>query len=76
MDLTFHFFGRLRERRGTSEERHPFVAGKDLAQWYDGFHLGCDRAAVAVAVNDDLVAWSTPVQPGDRVAFLPPVSGG
>jgi molybdopterin synthase sulfur carrier subunit len=29
-----------------------------------------------VAINDCFAQWSDPVQPGDTVAFIPPVTGG
>jgi molybdopterin converting factor small subunit len=29
-----------------------------------------------VAVNDEFCEWSAPLQPGDRVVFIPPVAGG
>jgi sulfur-carrier protein len=34
------------------------------------------RASLSAAVNEAYAKFSTPVSPGDDVAFLPPVSGG
>ncbi|RPI26732.1 MAG: MoaD/ThiS family protein [Acidobacteria bacterium] len=34
------------------------------------------RPVTLVAVNEVCGNWQTPVSPGDRVAFFPPVSGG
>ena len=38
--------------------------------------LGRFRAVTLTAVNDEYVDWEAPVEPGDSVAFFPPVSGG
>jgi molybdopterin synthase catalytic subunit len=46
----------------TLRQQHPELAA------YDG--------AVAIAVNQSFAALSTPLEPGDEVALLPPVSGG
>lgn len=34
------------------------------------------RGTLAVAVNEDYVAWDRELQSGDAVIFIPPVSGG
>jgi len=34
------------------------------------------RPVTLVAVNEVYGNWETPVAPGDRIAFFPPVSGG
>ena len=38
------------------------------------FPLG--RESVQVAVNDEFASWDVALRPGDRIAFLPPASGG
>ncbi len=38
--------------------------------------LGLDPRYFRAAVNDEFVFWDHPLQAGDTVAFLPPMSGG
>jgi sulfur-carrier protein len=35
-----------------------------------------ERDSVHVAVNDAYVSWDAPLRAGDRLVFIPPVSGG
>jgi sulfur-carrier protein len=79
------FFANLRERLGTGAEvveipdSASTVAGlrQHLMQrggaWQDV--LG-DMKVVRVAVNQDMAAANVPLNPGDEVAFFPPVTGG
>ena len=77
--ITIQWFARLRERRGLEHESLA-CAPTDAAGLYDllaeRHHLGLERASVAVAINEALCAWDTPITEGDTVVFLPPVSGG
>ena len=77
--VTIHWFARLRERRGLDHETITSAA-TDASGLYDqlaGTHLlGLERSSVAVAVNEALCPWDTPIADGDTVVFLPPVSGG
>jgi molybdopterin synthase sulfur carrier subunit len=79
------FFANLRERLGTGAEvveipdTASTVAGLRLhlvrrgGAWNDV--LG-DMKVVRVAVNHDMAAANAPLNPGDEVAFFPPVTGG
>jgi molybdopterin synthase sulfur carrier subunit len=79
------FFAGLRERLGTEGEvieipdSASTVAGLRLhlmqrgGAWQDA--LG-DMKVVRVAVNHDMAAANAPLNPGDEVAFFPPVTGG
>ena len=79
------FFANLRERLGTGAEvveipdSASTVAGLRLhlmqrgGAWQDV--LG-DMKVVRVAVNHDMAAANAPLNPGDEVAFFPPVTGG
>lgn len=73
------YFGLLSERRGLAEERLDSPA-RTPAELYDAIDaaspLGMARNDIRAAVNDEFVAWDHPLQDGDRVAFLPPMSGG
>ena len=74
-----HYFGMLAERRGLADETtsaEAATAAGIFAILAAKHALGIDRAAVRVAVNDELVSWNHPLNDGDRIALLPPMSGG
>ena len=75
------FFGRLRELIGVAEERAEIAEGATLAdlfrQFADRFPaLAGFRTSLVASRNQEFAAWDTELQPGDEIAFLPPVSGG
>jgi len=73
------YFGLLAERRGLFEERlqHPATTAVELYESLDATHrLGLASEDFRVAVNDEFVPWNHPLQDGDRIALLPPMSGG
>ena len=41
--------------------------------WHD---VLADMKVVRVAVNQDMAAVNAPLNPGDEIAFFPPVTGG
>jgi molybdopterin converting factor subunit 1 len=75
------YFGRLKELSGSSEES---VELRDGARIEDLFahcsssrpELRKFRPSLVAARNREFAAWDTPLQSGDEVGFLPPVSGG
>lgn len=77
--ITVEYFAVFRAQAKRSAEDLPFD-GASLADVYErvrgrhGFAL--DRASVHVAVNDAYAPWDRALAPGDRVVFIPPVSGG
>jgi len=83
--LTIFYFAWLRERTGTSHENvtPPASVGTvgELVNWLAARSPGhasafANRRTVRCAVNQDFADPATPVQPGDEVAFFPPVTGG
>lgn len=83
--LTVLYFAWLRERVGTSQEELALPAGVatvgDLVAWLaeqSPRHSMAfeNRQTIRCAVNQDFADSSTPVHPGDEVAFFPPVTGG
>ena len=61
----------LLERDGLIARRHglgTFVARQPEFASY--------RRSVVASRNQEFAAWSTPLDSGDEIAFLPPVSGG
>ena len=79
--LNVLFFGRLKDAIGHSQESVEIPSDSRIEDLfaqcvarYPG--LADHRKAMAVSRNREFAAWTTPLQPGDEVAFLPPVSGG
>jgi molybdopterin converting factor subunit 1 len=73
------YFGMLAERRSLAEENvsHSSETPVALYAWLDAQHqLGLAVSDLRAAVNDEFVTWDHPLNDGDRVAFLPPMSGG
>ncbi len=77
--ITVEYFAvfRAQARRASEEIPHD---GASPAAIYDtlraryGFAL--ERSSVHVAINDAYAAWEATLNPGDRLVFIPPVSGG
>lgn len=68
------FYGRLAERHGR-EVAVQLSAATTVASLRARFD-GLDAATVRALVNDELASEETEVTAGDRVDFLPPLSGG
>lgn len=73
------YFAILRSQRGLVEEVVDTAASTPAALYDElrarhGFTL--TGASIRVAINDEIVPMHTPLQPGDSVTFIPPISGG
>ena len=85
MKVKVLFFANLRERVGQAVE---VVDIPDSASTVAGLRLHLmkrggawqevlsDMKVVRVAVNHDMAAANAPLNPGDEIAFFPPVTGG
>lgn len=78
---TYHvcYYGLLAERRGLAEEQVCDAADTPAglyAALNERHALGLSQTALRVAVNDEFVSWHHPLRDGDRIALLPPMSGG
>lgn len=77
--IQVHYYAVLREQRGCSEEQiittstTPQALYSELAARH-GFHLPMSR--LRIAVNSRFADWTTPLNQGDTVVFIPPVAGG
>ncbi|SNR99973.1 molybdopterin synthase subunit MoaD [Methylobacillus rhizosphaerae] len=78
------YFARLRESLGTRSEQLEWPVPASIAElkrqlaarggnWHEQF---ADNPSLCVAVNQQLATETATVQPGDEIAFFPPVTGG
>ena len=79
MKLHIQYFALLKDQRGLSEETIDTDATDpeevyQLLKAANGFTLPI--AALKVAVNEDFADWSTQLNDGDTLVFIPPVAGG
>jgi molybdopterin converting factor small subunit len=75
------FFGGLKEVAGSAEEFVELKPGSCIEDLFGQFILRCPelarfRRSLVASRNQEFAAWSTRLDSGDEVAFLPPVSGG
>jgi molybdopterin converting factor subunit 1 len=75
------FFGRLKDVAGLAEQASEVAEGATIEALFADLvkcngELARFRPALVASRNQEFAAWSTPLRPGDEIAFLPPVSGG
>jgi len=74
-----HYYGPFREAAGLSEEtvQSAAVTAADLSDEISRQRgVRFDLSVLRVALNDQVVPWTTEVADGDTVVFLPPFAGG
>jgi molybdopterin converting factor subunit 1 len=81
MFVTIRLFARLREIAGTAQLERELPDGATAETAWNTLagefrDLADYQRTVSVAVNEEYARFSTALQDGDEVAFLPPVSGG
>ena len=74
-------FAGLREQAGWAEQQWPSAPQRDAVLtprqlWLKLQLPGALDQQVRVAINQQFADADTPLQPGDELAFLPPISGG
>jgi sulfur-carrier protein len=79
MTIQVDYYAAFREQRGRAGESVQTAARTPLElygelQRQHGF--AWQPGSLQVAVNDEFCEWHTPLQTGDRVVFIAPVSGG
>jgi molybdopterin converting factor subunit 1 len=78
--VAIRYFAVLRDLAGSDSESVGIEQGETAARVYmrlaekHGFPLGL--ADVRMAVNDEFTSQDHPLSDGDRLVFIPPVSGG
>jgi molybdopterin converting factor subunit 1 len=81
MQVRVLFFGQLKDLVGAAEEQVELPAGASVADLVVRYQQRVPRweqfqPVLAVAVNQEYADAAARLNPGDEVAFLPPVSGG
>jgi molybdopterin converting factor subunit 1 len=81
MRVTIRLFARLRDLAGSGELVREVPASATVQDVWRALvaevpALSDYERTLSVAVNADYSRMSAPVQEGDEIAFLPPVSGG
>jgi sulfur-carrier protein len=79
MKVEISYFAWLRERAGLEAETVETSAMTPAQLWteLDARHdFATERRHLRVAVNDAFSTWDVRLSDGDRVVFIPPVSGG
>ncbi len=73
-------FARLREQAGWAERQWSTAGASDPIvtprQVWQLLELPEELSNVRIAINQQFAEPDTPLQPGDELAFLPPISGG
>lgn len=75
------FFGRLKEVAGSGEQSAEVSVGASIGDLFDRYvqanpELARYRPSLVASRNQEFAPWNAVLEPGDEVAFLPPVSGG
>lgn len=81
MEKTIHvqYFALLREQRGQSEETLHIDAQTPKALYArlkKDYRFTLPEESVRVSINERFAPWHAELKTGDRLVFLPPVSGG
>lgn len=76
--IKVHYFARLRELTGKSEEvlDKQSMTVQEILDWGEGSYPGFGKDTVHVAVNEEYALKDDIISSGDVCAFIPPVSGG
>lgn len=76
--IKVHYFARLRELTGKSEEviEQDSLTVRELLNWAEVTYPGFGKDTIQVAVNEEYALKDDVIKSGDVCAFIPPVSGG
>jgi molybdopterin synthase catalytic subunit/molybdopterin converting factor small subunit len=74
--ITVRLFAGLRELAGTASRDLELPTGSSVEEVWDALGLGAEPAGLLYAVNRAYAQRGQPLEEGDEVALIPPVSGG
>ena len=75
------FFGKLKDIAGFSERSIEIRSKETIDELFQRLsrdlpQIAAFRSSVVASRNQEFAPWTTVLEPGDEIAFLPPVSGG
>jgi molybdopterin synthase catalytic subunit len=76
MEVTVRLFAMLRERAGAGEVTVELPEGARVADALAALGGLADGLPLVMAVNREYASEDAPLDPGDELALIPPVSGG
>lgn len=76
MKIVVRLFAGLREQAGTRERTLKLPSGSTVASVWPALALGEEPPGLLIAVNRAYADRDAPLEDGDEVAMIPPVSGG
>ena len=77
--IHIQYYAALREQRKCTEEtvQTSAITPSDLYKELKAkYNFTLSENILRVAINDEFKDWTTPLQSGDRIVFIPPVAGG
>ena len=77
--VSVQYFAVLKDLTGISEEvikTSSLIASDLFKEICSRYHFTMPINQLRVAINDDFCEWDTQLKEGDKVVFIPPVSGG
>ena len=78
-EIHIQYYALLREERGVSQETVSTGAATAQDLYFElqkKFKFKLSTDLLRVSVNDEFLAWETPLKSGDKIVFIPPVAGG
>jgi molybdopterin converting factor subunit 1 len=76
VEVTVRLFAMLRERAGAPEVTLELPEGARVADALTELRTLAEGIPLVLAVNREYASEETPLDPGDELALIPPVSGG
>ena len=76
--ISVQYFAVLKDLTGKTEEgiaTSALIASELFKEIGARHHLTMPINLLRVAVNDDFCEWDYPLKDGDKIVFIPPVSG-
>ncbi|GAC1633471.1 MAG: molybdopterin converting factor subunit 1 [Candidatus Acidiferrum sp.] len=75
------FFGKLKDIAGVAERSVDFHSKDTIDDLFNRLSqdlpgLAPFRSSLVASRNQEFAPWTAELEPGDEIAFLPPVSGG
>ena len=77
--ISVQYFAILKDLTGKTEEvlsTSAVLASELFNEICNRYQLTMPLNQLRVAVNDDFCEWDYPLKDGDKIVFIPPVSGG